>query len=847
MKNLRQWQLRPEQPFHSQLAADARMGSTDYVNDQIWELSLGVQDAPALALKTTYGGRAGQVSLVPMWQTGGRIVYQAQGYAEPFTLTSFMPNYLQARAKLTPTLGVRAECWVMDSHSVGGRFTVLNTTQVAEQVSLTLFGHVGIQSVEQKPGIGALRTGGNALLLGSIGNLQPVVVLEGAVAETDPAGISSPKISVEMLVPARSQIIVRWVHAGMPTMQESAELAIQWLNRDWGQYLRAVVQAAQAIPEIVTGDDALDVTIASSYQQLMQAFVGPSGSLPCASLVARRDLRQGYSRRGDGSDYPRAWSGQPVQLAYPAALAAATIDPALAQGIVRNYLAVQGADGWIDMKPGLGGQRGDLLCAPLLARLAWGIYQQTHDSAFLQEVFVPLRKFFARWFKPDHDADADGVPEWQHERQTGYVYLPTFGVGQHWAQNADINKMEAPDLLALLLSEASSLHHMAQTLGDQAAAKALAGNIKALEPLLDDLWTGEVYGYRDRDQHTRTPRQMVLDDGRGDEEHLPALKLNMPARLIVRVKGSMRSAPNMTLLVTGLDTAGREIREQVDYKAFTWNEGYGVYTTQQVFAQVDRVRCEGLSRVFRVQAAALDTTRLDINALLPLCSQELSKKRAKEVIRLLKDEQHFWRPNGISMTSAQDPQFDPSNANGGGGVWLFWQTLLGEALLDQGELKLATALVQRLLAVQHQVFRVQRAFSEFYHSDQPEGSGETGSLAGIVPLYLLLRVLGVQIPDHTQVITGGEFAWAGEVTVRQHGIAVHRTAQYTVIKFVSGHEVTLTNGDKAQRVVDPNPPRPSRIAVPPAAPAGTTPQPKQSPTQKTPPARIQIPIDFEDD
>ena len=45
------------------------------------------------------------------------------------------------------------------------------------------------------------------------------------------------------------------------------------------------------------------------------------------------------------------------------------MDGQLAQGIVRNYLAVQQNDGWIDWKPGLGGQRQGVMCLPVLARL----------------------------------------------------------------------------------------------------------------------------------------------------------------------------------------------------------------------------------------------------------------------------------------------------------------------------------------------------------------------------------------------------------------------------------------------------------------------------------------------
>ena len=55
---MRDWNLGPSDPLALTLAADFRLSSTDYVNDQIWELETGGGDPPALALHTTFGLRA---------------------------------------------------------------------------------------------------------------------------------------------------------------------------------------------------------------------------------------------------------------------------------------------------------------------------------------------------------------------------------------------------------------------------------------------------------------------------------------------------------------------------------------------------------------------------------------------------------------------------------------------------------------------------------------------------------------------------------------------------------------------------------------------------------------------
>jgi hypothetical protein len=193
---------------------------------------------------------------------------------------------------------------------------------------------------------------------------------------------------------------------------------------------------------------------------------------------------------------------------------------------------------------------------------------------------------------------------------------------------------------------------------------------------------------------------------------------------------------------------------------------------------------------------------LDINALLPLWSVSVPPETASKLIALLTDPDHFWRASGLSMCSAQDPNFDPSNADGSGGVWPFWVTLLGEGLIEYGKPEIAADLLRRLLAVQTTVLKEQHAFTEFYHSDQSKGLGEQHHLSGLMPLHLLLRVMGVRIISARKVWTGGPFAWGQPITIRQHGVTVERRSEGTTITFPSGHTVEIGN-ETWQEILDP--------------------------------------------
>jgi hypothetical protein len=67
---MREINLNAGDPLHLTLAADARLSPTDYVNDQIWELTLNSGEPPAIALQTTYGLRAIKMRLFPRFVEG---------------------------------------------------------------------------------------------------------------------------------------------------------------------------------------------------------------------------------------------------------------------------------------------------------------------------------------------------------------------------------------------------------------------------------------------------------------------------------------------------------------------------------------------------------------------------------------------------------------------------------------------------------------------------------------------------------------------------------------------------------------------------------------------------------
>lgn len=824
MENLRRQDIDAAATLRFQLAADARFSRTNYLDDQVWTLDLGSPGQPALALQTQFGGRADLVSIAPMWRIDGQLVHECQSYAQPPRITHFAPAYLRVEAAIQPELTLAARYWAMESQAVGGEYLLTNHGAAAIQLQLDLFGHVIRQGRRRKLNVLTFSDGALALHLGQIGDINPVLTLAGASLDVYDGHISSPKIGRQTALPPGESIRLPFAVAGLAAMRDSASLAMNWISRPWQAFFDQIDREAAAIPQISTGNEAWDRLIDLSYVQLVNAFMNPTAALPHPSFVANRSSHRGWSRRGDGRDHTRAWAGQDPTLAYLTAPAIASIKADFAKGIIRNYLAVQDDAGFIDRRPGLAGQRQGALMMPLLARLAWMIYQQTEDRGFVGEVFAGLKAFFTRWFESDMDADGDGVPEWQSERQMGYVALPTFGRGQAWTQGADIRQMETPDLLAYLISEAEALCEMARLLEEHTIAESLMQQLAQLESRLAELWDGRRYVYRDRDSHSTGTGQELLRGGRGDQIHQIDRALPTPERALVRVVGGRSQRPRMALKLDGKDEQGRACRLQAEADDFFWHGHQGIHTTRQTLSHIDSIHISGLSRVYKIDVRTVDSSRLDINHLLPLWTGRLPADQAKALAELAMNDAHFRRPKGLTMISASDKNFDPSNARGGGGIWMYWLSLVGEGLIKSGFGGEAARLIKTVLTALTEIFEEDGHFSQFYHADASSGLGEAHHIGGIVPLHLLSQALGIQIVSPGKVWVGGDFTWGQTVAVKQHGVAVTRSAAEIKIDFPSGRREILDANAAWQAVTDSMPATGAEEpTAPPQAPAAPEP------------------------
>ena len=410
--------------------------------------------------------------------------------------------------------------------------------------------------------------------------------------------------------------------------------------------------------------------------------------------------------------------------------------------------------------------------------MTWSVFQYSEDADFLREAFPKLVKFYERWLQADHDADGDGAPEWQSSAQMGYS---AYQLKNYFD---DVRLIETPALVAYLLSEAISLREIAYFLRDEAAETRMKAEVERLRGVLETFWQDELARYRNRDRDTHRPSDHVplLTDGAGDEDHFLAHKFDVPNRVVIEVVGGWQHTPKLILTLEGLGGDGQPVRETIDYTAFRWQTGRGRATSQTVFSQLDRVKADDLVHVYRLNVSTPNFALDDLDDWLPLWSTGIPAERAAAYVER-------WQPIGVVQSMYVS-------------IESWWMTIIGEGLVEYGKADEAAAVLRYALKMVTRGLREQHTFTELQLNMDEQSAGVRGHIAGLPPLHLLLRVLGVRVISATKVWTGGAFVWGAPVKVTHKGVIVERSSDGTRVTFPSGTVVELAVDAAWQEVID---------------------------------------------
>jgi hypothetical protein len=601
-----------------------------------------------------------------------------------------------------------------------------------------------------------------------------------------------PALSIDMELAPGGTRQFTWAHAALAEIEASFKQVKELVARNWEAEIAHLDVLNGRLLEIETGDKDWDAAFALAQKAAMSLFVGPTEHLPEKSFVLSRQPDQGYSPRGDGNDYTHLWNGQSAMEADYLTSVILPSAPSLAKGLLENFLSLQTQMGYIDWKPGLGGQRGRMLATPLLTNMAWRIYQTTEDRNFLEGVFPQLISFVQTWFTPEQDRDGDGLPEWAHPLQSGYEDHPAFSQWQRWAQGADITQAESPALCSFLYNEIQLLIRMARELertGPISALEALADNLKsAVESVWDD--KANIYRYWDRETHF-SPIGEFLGSRQGPGEIFLERAFQKPVRLLIQIEAAEERPRSAKASIHGTSASERHRVESIAEDDFQWFFGRGNVTSERVYQDVEHIQISGIDDEDQVTARVVDFAIQDHTLLLPLWAGIPNKNRGRKLAQnTITDETRFWHAYGIPAYVHFHTESDADSCHH---VHLTWNNLIGEGLLRYGYEEEAVSLFTRLMRGIVENLQRSQTFYQNFHSQTGQGIGERNALSGLPPIGLFLDILGVRILSSRRVALQGHNPFRMPVTIKFRGLTIERKSNRTKITFPGGQTAVVRN------------------------------------------------------
>lgn len=782
---MRDWSLTSGDPLHLTLAADARLCKPDYVNDHIWEVELGPSDPSAISLYTTFGLRARSMRIFLRFTEGGNVITDPNTFVTKPSLRRFHPNFLTLDFVPFDNLQVSTDFWVPESHAIAGRIVLTNKTNAVRQLKLEvcalltpLDGQSIIPTQQQLVNI----------LAGQTSGIAPVIFMTGG-PKHGPGPYPSLLLDLE-LGPGATRTLA-FAEAALDTIPEAFELARKTTARTWeAERTRIEMLQASEELEIQTGDPDWDAALSFSQQAAHALFFNGNEHLPHPSFVHARHIDNGFSRKGDGTDYAPSWNGQaPIESYYISSILQGA--PQITKHLILNFLATQNEDGEVDGKPGLAAQRGRLQAAPLLASLTWKYYQATHDEDFLSEVFPKLTKFFWSWFSSAHDRNRDGVPEWDHLLQTGFDDNPVFDVWHPWSQGLDISLVHSPSLEAMLYREAQSIAKIAKKLGKPEDETGLIqSQAEKIRESINASWNASksFYSYRDRETGLVSTGKIIARK-KGDGNMRPKFESETPIRLLIEIQTKNPAAKRPEVEISEYFTKSKGEVETILGHQFQWRTGGLVATSQKIYNRVGRIAVHGLDEKDKINVSIIDTTGEDITLALPMWAQIPDQQKAHALIgRNIMTADRFDRPFGLpSLPESPDPEADLVSMS----VHFPWNQLIGEGLLAHGFRAEATRLTVHMMNAVIQNLKQNRSFYQRYHAETGAGIGERNAVQGLAPVGLFMQSLGVNILSSTRVKLEGKNLYPWPVTIKYKGLTVVRSMEQTTITFINGESVLV--------------------------------------------------------
>lgn len=764
--------LNVDDPFSLILVADQRFSTTSPENDNVWELHF--ENHAPIALETTFGLRACHMRIFHQITVSGQIInHPAQYFSKP-VIDKIFPNYLSIFGWLITNISIRNDFLIRNNNLITGRIQFSNYSPIDQRVKFDIAAVLKPLNAgySMKPTIHNLLP----VLQGQTETLIVSMVMSGGPMTQ---GSPFPSLTTDLILPPNEQVNIVWSCTVDSDKIAGIEGARKALNFNWDAEVARVEMVNQANSiSIKTGDPKWDAvfhlsqTAAFSLLHTPDDTDQPPRPTPYRNSESIHPKGINTSLRNDDLSILQLYHLSQVLL------------PANA-GLVKKLLSNSLSKRSTHFKENFSTPKMPLF--PLIAQLAFQIYEIDFDLDFLRQVYPVLVQNLLTWFNTDQDVDQDGVPECSSASNIGLTFNTLADPIHTSGEQINPAFLESPALAALIIAEYSALKQIERILNEINPAQELDKLLRKTKTGLGKMYQtkNKCFNYRDRDSH-ESPNAEILFSSKC----IPKIAINKTLletkRLHIILEFEDNPAQPFSLIICGIDATGQDVLEEFNFRQlFLINDKLSI-TSKNLYSQLLKIEILGITPLGHLKVQTLGLEQLDISCLAPVLTDLMTEKRLSALIdhNILLDHPAY--QYGIPENIPTKDQLWKETPNA---INFPWNHLILLGLRKHHQNQLSYTLFSRLMSLCVQTLENHHAFFENYNPVSGNPIGYRNALSGLIPITFFLDLVGIKIYSPKKIRISGENPFPWPVTIHFCGLEVHRAGRNTKVTLANGQTI----------------------------------------------------------
>ena len=707
---------------------------------------------------------------------------QEKNHFQDPELVEYHPNAVILNQYPNDGLKICHQIIVSSSNQISGRLTFLNIGSSIQDFKFSILAELTPDEMGEPMQPGQIEM--TNILHGKTANLEPVLFFTGG-----PESSISPHTSLSHLIYLRpgEKRSLTWVLASCETQAESYQQARITASRNWEALLARIRMSGKEHLILQTSNPEWNKVLEYQRHVLRTLPIENKPTEAGLTFFKTRLPDQGYSFRGDGSDYSQPWAVQTMLDTWYLEELLLPSRPGLIKTMLENLLHNRHHNnrlpGWLSYQR----RKTSTHPTPLVCSLLWKYFRITADHELLAEYFPVLLENLEQWLEKT-------PPTWETLQQSGFLSNPLFARWAEFGQGLDINKVIAPDLLAYLYNEIQHLILISEELNRLGSIEKLQTWAENLKETLDASWDYRAATFRYLDPETyASSKSQLLGNFTGTGTFSIQTQPKIPSRILVRLENTGESALMPDISIHGKNTDGESITENFLRKDFQWFGSYCILTTKKVFSELETISLERISLRNTTIVRVPDLKVFDHTQFVPLWAGMADPKKADSIIRkTILSEKRFFRKYGIpALYKGDDP---PENQ----AIWIPWNIMVVKGLVQYGYLEEAFELYSRLMDASLGQLNQHGYLSRYTNSSSGEAFGEQNHLHSLLPESLLLEICGIYIRTPFEVEIRDYNCWLDNAEVFFRGLKIQLKKDRILVNFPGGMEHILETPIKNQ-------------------------------------------------